>query len=460
MQFIGYISLLTVGVGGVTRAALYKPLAENDIVKISGIVRATEIFMRKVALAFTGILVAIAVFYPLMVSSEFDWFFIFTLALILGIGRFAQYFFGITYQMLLTADQRGYIPTMAQICAVILNLAVAVTLILTGSEIRIVMLASGAVFVLNRIFIQIYVKKRYELIKHVEPDNSAIKQRWDAFAHQVANFVQSNTDILLLTAFTGIMEVSVYSVYYLVIQNIKTVIIGLMGPGIPAAFGNMLAKNEDQTIQKNLRLYEFLSNSLAALFFSCTAMLIVPFVTVYTKGIVDVDYYRPVFAYIACASQFFFVVRTPYQALVLAAGHYRQTRNGAIMEAVINLIISVLLVNRYGLVGVAVGSLCAMMFRTVQYAVYMSKHVVKRSSWISVRRLLLTVLNVGVIVAVVQILPTMAENTYTAWILYALPVFGVSAGVTVLIALIFYREEFLLFFDKMRSLTHIRKQRS
>ncbi len=51
-QFIGYVSLLTAGVGGVTRASLYKPLHERDIKKISAIIKATELFIRRVTLIF------------------------------------------------------------------------------------------------------------------------------------------------------------------------------------------------------------------------------------------------------------------------------------------------------------------------------------------------------------------------------------------------------------------------
>jgi len=440
-QFIAYVTLLSAGVGGVTQAALYKPLAEHDINKISGIIRATEIFMRKVALIFVGGLVVFALLYPFMVSGEFDWLFTFTLVMILGIGTFVRYFFGITYRFLFNADQRSYIPTVIHICTTVLNTIVASVLILSGFEIRVVKLASALVFCIDPLLIYLLARKRYKINRQVLPDNSAIKQRWDAFAQQVANFVQKNTDIVILTIFTGIWEVSVYAVYFLIIRNIKTIITSLMGPGIGAAFGNMLAKNEQENVQKNLQLYEFLSNSLSVLFFTCTAMLIVPFIEVYTKGIVDVDYYRPMFAYIACGAQFFFVLRLPYQALVKAAGHFKQTRNGAIVEMCLNIVISTALVYLLGLVGVVIGSLVAMLLRTLQYAKYSSRYIVKRSFWLVIKKLLLSIINVAIIVIIVQILPAMSEITYTAWVLHALPVFSVALGITGLFAILFYREE-------------------
>jgi len=251
--------------------------------------------------------------------------------------------------------------------------------------------------------------------------------------------------------FSGVLEVSVYAVYYMVIRGIKTIITSLIGPGLSAAFGNMLAKNEIKNVEKNLKLYEFLTNFLVVLFFTCTAVLVVPFVSVYTKGIEDVEYNRPLFAYIACIAQGFFVLRIPYQELVMAAGHFKQTRNGAIMEVAINIIISIVLVFQFGLVGVAIGSLCAMLFRTVQYAIYMSRNIIQRKLWTFIRKILLSILNAIIIIIIVQILPEMVDITYVAWLLLALMVLGVSASVTVLFAVVFYREELRIFVSTVRS---------
>ena len=43
-NFLNYITLLDAGVGGVVRAALYKPLAEENYIKVSGVLRSAEIF--------------------------------------------------------------------------------------------------------------------------------------------------------------------------------------------------------------------------------------------------------------------------------------------------------------------------------------------------------------------------------------------------------------------------------
>ncbi|NLA84082.1 MAG: sugar isomerase, partial [Clostridiales bacterium] len=56
----------------------------------------------------------------------------------------------------------------------------------------------------------------------------------------------------------------------------------------------------------------------------------------------------------------------------LAAGHYKQTQMSAIIEMLLNIIISIALVFRWGLVGVAIGTFIAMAYRTCYLALYLS----------------------------------------------------------------------------------------
>ena len=101
VQFLGYISLLEAGVGGVTRAALYKPLAEKDTNKISGIVNETQRFFRKIAIIFLFYVGIIAVSFKAISKTELDWGFIVSLVIILAVNTFAQYYFGITFSVLI-----------------------------------------------------------------------------------------------------------------------------------------------------------------------------------------------------------------------------------------------------------------------------------------------------------------------------------------------------------------------
>ncbi len=439
-QFVTYISLLRSGIGGVTRASLYKLLSDNDTEGISGIVMATEKFMRQVTTIFIVIFLGFAAVYPIAISKDFSWGFSFSLFLIISLSTFAQYYFGFTYQMLLQADQRLYIASFISIIANILSTAVAVVLIKLGFGIHMVKLGSAVVFTIQPIVLSLYVRKRYHINTHATPNMVAISQRWDSFAHQMANFVHGNTDIVILTIFSVLEEVSVYSVYAMVITGVRK-LVNICSKGMEAAFGNMIARGEKKALLNNLERLEFIIFYFSAFCFTSAAVLIVPFVSVYTKGVHDADYIRPLFGAFMCLAGLLWCFRIPYQTVVYAAGKFRETRNGAIAEPVINILISVALVIRFGLIGVAVGTVVAMLFRTLQYAVFISRHVIERPLAVVFKKLLIISLDIALSGALAMQIHY-AYNDYKDWIVLSLMRSAVVLAVTAVFTAVFERKNF------------------
>ncbi len=447
-QFLGYITLFESGVGGVVRAALYKPLAQNDTAKISGVIKATENFFRKIALIFVGYMLVLAGVFPVLVNKSFDWFFTATLVAIIGLSTFAQYYFGMTYTVLTQADQRRYVTATLQIFTIILNAVLVVVFAKLGASVHILKLGTAAVYILRPIILNIYVRRKYRIDRSVGPDTQAIKQRWDGLGHHIAYFVNLNADVVILTLFSkvssafSIAEVSVYTVYYAVVYGIVNVS-NSISSGMEAGFGNMIARNEKENLNKKFGMYEFLSYTIITIMFTCAGILILPFVKVYTGGITDVNYIRPAFAFIMVLAYAAFAVRSPYNILTLAAGHYRQTRNGAFAEAAINVAVSIVGVYFWGIVGVALGTLCAMTFRTVQYAWYLSKNILERSFTVFIKRVGTSALSAALSVFVMKLLPEFVIDSYFRWILFGVLTAVVTASVTLLTSLIFSKKELI-----------------
>ena len=108
-QFLSYIALIESGIGAIGRASLYKPLAENDINTLSGNAKALESFYRKVSYLFLVYVAVLAVFFPLLMNHDFRWPYTASLIIILAFSIFVQYYFGITCQTLIQADQKNTI---------------------------------------------------------------------------------------------------------------------------------------------------------------------------------------------------------------------------------------------------------------------------------------------------------------------------------------------------------------
>ena len=449
-QFLSYIVLLEAGVGGVVKAALYKPLAEKDEQKLGGILNATENFFKKIGITFILYLAVIAVIFPYITHTDYDFWYSASLVVIIGVSTVAQYFFGITYQMLLNADQKVYVDNCLQIATLILNTGLSAALLALGCGVHVVKLASTAVFVLRPLLTFLYVKKKYHIDRKIPPDNAAIKQRWDGLGQHIAFIVHSNTDVAILSVFTNMLLVSVYTVHMTVIVGIKNLVNSLSG-GFAPAIGDMIARGEKETLNSTINLYEFIAFFFVSVLFTITAVMIEPFVALYTSVAPDPAYYQPLFAVLMCVAEGTYVIRCVYSNVVLGAGHFRQTNVGAYIEAGLNIAVSAVLVNFFGLVGVAIGTCVAMIFRTVDYVFYLSKHIAERSPLLFFRRVLVS----GVAIALGAVLSKLAMrgdvDSWSMWILYAVLTSVIVTVSVSVVNFLFYRKEFSAFLQRIRN---------
>lgn len=451
-QFLSVAVLLRSGVGGATKAALYKPIANNDKDKINSIMSATDIYMKKISIILVLVIIIFAAIYPFFVISDFNWFFTFSLFIIIGISTFVSSFIGLTNVMFLQANQQNYIISISNILCTIINIIISVILLLLGKSIHIVKLGSTFAFALGPIFLNLYVMKKHKINKKVQPDNMAIAQRWDAFWHQVAIFVNNNTDIMVLTIFTNVYEVSVYSVYGLVVSGLRRFVLAFTN-SIESTFGSLLAKKDKKTLNKNLEIIELIIFNISTFIYTCAIILILDFVRIYTKGISDVNYLRPWFAYIILAGEFFYIIRRPYNLIVNAAGHFKQTKKYAIVEAVLNIVISVILVIKCGLVGVAIGTLIALIYKTIMFSNYVSKNIINRSIFITYKKCFISIVEFLIILFIIRNLNLSFKVNYLNWIFNGFITASISLIVISIGIALFYREEFKGFMVKIKNLS-------
>jgi len=438
-QFLSMVTILNLGIAGATRVALYKTLADKDNLATSRIVKATQIYMRKVGavvIIYAGVL---ALVYPIISHNDLSQLECAVLIGIISVGTFAEYFFGMANKTLVTADQTGYIIYIFNAIAIILNTIITAILISMGCSVFVVYLGASSILFMNPLVLSIYVKKRYKLVRDCRPDDSAIKSRGAVAFHSIANIVHNNTDLLILTLFEDAKVISVYTVYYLVIGKIKS-IMQVLTNGMEAAFGNMWVKKEYEGLKRNFRTYEYVLYVSTCVVFCCVGMLILPFVGQYTKGVTDIEYLRVDLAILVTLAEAIFCVRQPYVTLVQATGNYEATKKGAAVEAIINLSLSLVLVMKYGIIGVIIGTLVANIFRTLQYSIFVSKKILRRDmKEVLLRMGWLIATSVSIIVAVRRIcLYVTVVDSWSGWIVQAGYTFVIASVLACFSALIFY----------------------
>jgi O-antigen/teichoic acid export membrane protein len=436
-QFLAFFTILDSGIGGVAKASLYKPLADHDSCNVIRVVKATSNFFNKVAIA-SGIYIALmAIAYPYIASETFDHLFVSAMILILGIQTVAQYVFGFPYQLVLQADQKEYIHNIIRIISIILNLIFSAVLIFLGSSVLLMKLVSGLIFVIRPIAIHFYVIKKYSIDKNVEQNSDALSQKWHGIGYSIASFIHKRTDVFVLTFLSTFENISIYSVHVLVLNGIDS-LIGNLTNSIQPAFGNMIARNETENLKNRFWVSVLLSNILVTIIYAVTLIQISPFIVLYIGSASDANYYQPLFATLITIAEMIFCLRRPYQAVIIAAGHYKQTTAGAYIEAAINLIISLALIKPLGLVGIAIGTVSSMTFRIINYAVHLRDNLVFLSLYEFFKRGLITSINILFIIGFSKII-NISATSWASWILGSLIYVGFASLSAIIINYIFYK---------------------
>ncbi|MBR3152413.1 MAG: polysaccharide biosynthesis C-terminal domain-containing protein [Clostridia bacterium] len=375
-QFISFITLLQGGVGTIARIAYYKPLAEKNDEDISIAYKTISSFFRKFSIIFSVYLLLLAIVYPLLFSTGFSFWYIFWLVIVVGLASISEYFFGQSSQLLLYSDQKGYIYSIVQIICLIISTILGCILIKLGFSIHIVKLIYSIVFAIRPIVLYVYVKKHYKIDYSVNKNNKLLEQKNSALVRHIAFYIHTSTDVMVITFFLNALWVSVYSVHRYVINCLSNFLTSILGNS-EVVFGDMFAKGEKEKLRKNIPIYDLLTKYLSVVIYTTCIILISSFVQIYTKNVNDINYYYPIFATILVLGEMIYCMGITYQNVYISAGHLKKTEWIAVIEALINILISVFLVRKYGILGVAIGTLVAMLFKTIANMYYMQKYVIK-----------------------------------------------------------------------------------
>lgn len=375
-QFLAYISLLEGGIGRVARAEIYTPLANGDSIGISKVYHAIKHFFAIVGVVFIGYVLVLSVaYYDMAQVQEMGRLGTFFLVWIISFGTLAKYLGGLSNLTLLNADQKQYVGNFIVTATTIANMVLVVVLSEIGSDILVVKIGSSLAYVAQPLCYGLYVKKHYKLPK-VGKNRAKLKQKWTGVGQHIAYVLHTNIDIVILTLYANLQLVAVYSVYKLVISSMRK-ITGSFTSGMEAGFGEMIARKEQHSLQMAFRKYKYMLSFVNVVLFGTTAVLIVPFVKLYTAGITDANYIQPAFAGVLLLAEAIDCNMHPCCSLPISANKLKETRWGSYGEAGINVVLSLILVQWDPLLGVALATLIATAFKGLFYMIYSARNILQ-----------------------------------------------------------------------------------
>ena len=384
-QIFIYMTILEAGVGLASIQALYKPISADNKDEMNGILAATSKYYKKTGIYYLIGVIVMAIVYPIFIKSSISNINVFLVIFFTGLVGVVNFYYQAKFKTLLTAEGKSYIVTNATMIATTLSNLVKIALIYMGYNIVLIQLSFFVINLVQIIIINVYIKKNYKWIDlSVKPNYGAISQKNSVLVHQISAMVFSNTDVLILSIFCGLKVVSVYVVYNYVFAMI-TSLISNINTGVLFIFGS--SYNEDRNkFLKLYNAYELYYVAIVFALYSIAYILVLPFMKLYTAGFTDANYINYWLPMLFVAVNLMSCARNPGLNAINIAGHFKKTQLKSIFESTINIVVSLICVKQFGIYGVLIGTIAALLYRTNDIIIYTNKYILKTNPLVTYKR--------------------------------------------------------------------------
>jgi O-antigen/teichoic acid export membrane protein len=438
-QFISYFNLVEAGLAGAAIYALYKPLAEENHNQINGVVSAASRFYSQAGYIFLSLVVGLSLIYPYwVVTKSLSPISVGLLVFVLGAKGVLEFFTLSKYRVLLSADQKTYVISIATIAQTVLNTFIIVVLSRFHANIILVKAVALLAVFLRSIILIVYVHINYKYINYkAKPDKRALEKRWDALYLQILGATQIGAPVVLSTIFTNLYMVSIYSIYNMILSAING-ILSIFQSGLSASFGDVIARGERKKLQKAYTEFEFCYYGIITIIYSVAMITIMPFIRIYTKGITDINYDLPLIGFLFILNGWLYNIKTPQGMLVISAGMYKETRIQSTVQAAIIVVIGVILAPSYGLIGIMIASCLSNLYRGIDLMIFIPRNITKLPVQETIFRVFKMVMEMFIIYLPFRFID-IQTNSYIQWLIFAMIVGIYAVIVVVVFGLVFDR---------------------
>lgn len=416
-QILTYFTLLEAGVGAATLQALYKPLSQHNKNGISEIMAATDHYYKKTGMLYLIAVIIIAFGYPIVISSSIPVWTIILIILFNGIPGVISYFFQGKFIILMQAEGKNYINTALTSLSSILVSITKIIMLLIGCNIIAIQFTYLVVNIFKILCLGLYINRNYKWINlKITPNYDAIKQKNAAFINQICDLIFRNTDTIILSIFCNLKVVSVYTMYTLLYGMIRTAL-DYVAQGFSFVMGQAYNRGIEYYIQLH-DLYETYRMAITFALYNIAYIFIIPFMHLYTYGVDDINYTDRLVSLLFVIYYLMTGARACSSDLINYAQHFKLTQNRCIIEALINLVVSIISVYFFGIYGVLIGTIVALLYRMNDMIIYSNKRILHRGVWITYKKLFSNIILFTIISFISNFIPWKLDS-YLCIIIWA-----------------------------------------
>lgn len=360
-DILSALSMAELGIGTALNYCLYKPVANKNYEKIKSYMQLYKKAYRIIGLVITAIGLGISPFLPYLVKQPEGvtvtdltlYYFIFLF------NTVSTYFVAYKYS-LVNAEQKNYIQTNIITITKMITVCLQIVVIIATGNFYAYLLTAALIELAQKIFVSIYLNRKYPYLKDkfVNPltkeETGEIVTKTKALVfHKVGDVARLQTDSIIITGFINVTVNGFVGNYTLILNSIANVV-NIIFNSVLSSFGNLIATESKQKQYQIFRVYRFFAcwiYGFAAIGFF---MLLTPFITLWLG-----EHKTLTYATVACILIDFYFKgeRIVLSNFKTAAGVFEQDKYLALIQGAVNLVISIVLVQKIGLVGVYIGTI-------------------------------------------------------------------------------------------------------
>lgn len=358
---LSVLSLAELGVGTALNYSLYGPVARKDYEKIKSYMQLYKKAYRVIGLVIAVIGLAISPFLPYLVKQPKGvsvrdltlYYFIFLF------NTVSTYFVAYKYS-LAYAEQKNYIQTNTITITKMITVTLQIAVIVTTRNFYLYLLTAAAVELIQKIFISWYLNRLYPYLKDKnvkklskeETDEVVTKTKALVF-HKVGDVARLQTDSMIISAFINVTLVGFVGNYNMILNSVAN-FVNIIFNSVLSSFGNLIATESKEKQYDVFKVYRFFACWIYGFSAVGFFLLLTPFIVIWqgpekvlaagAVACILIDYY-------------FKGDRIVLSNFKTAAGVFEQDKYLALIQGVVNLILSIVLVQKIGLVGIYIGTI-------------------------------------------------------------------------------------------------------
>jgi polysaccharide biosynthesis export protein (flippase) len=381
---ISMLGIVELGMGSAIIYNMYKPIAENDHEKIKSLMH----FYKKSYLIITliisiiGIMIIPFIKYIVDIESVTVDVNVYLVYILFLLETICSYILSYKRSMLY-ADQKEYITNIIHMGYTIIVNTMQLSFLYFTHDYYLYLIIKVIMRLVENIVISSYVNRRYSYLLDNNVTKLDSKTEKDIFQkikalffHKIGGFIVSGTDNIIISKYLGLVTVGLYSNYYMIINAVQTVINHII-QATRASVGNLLvteSKKKQFDIFNKIRFVNFWISCFSSI---CIFVIMDSFITIW----IGYKFVLPTKVLLVLVINFFIVSsRSTYSAFKEAAGIFYEDRFVPIIESLLNIVLSIIFVKKFGLMGVFMGTVASgLALWCYSYPKYVYKNLFGRS---------------------------------------------------------------------------------